>query len=227
MKVAVVLNGLPRTYKLTYEAFHEMFDDISYDIFIFAWDHDINELIKCYKPTKIEIDEYSKYKDLMTKNCNLIRSFTNKKFGFCIETGLFAQYYSLFRAYSLIDECDKYDFIIRARFDWKPRFKLDFTVLNINDKTICSPIQRMPGLKKPPYRMNDLFIVSRPKAFATYANLINHITDKEYLKAMKKYNCIIPEFILYYYLIRCNILIDPRYWPYDLFHRGIKPIPFL
>ena len=222
MKTAIVINGLPRVYKSTCEAFGEMLNGADADVYIFAWDSDVNQLADHYNATRVETEPYEDYRQGILDKCPLIRECSNLKFGFSIETGLFAQYLSLQKAFNLIPDPDQYDLIMRVRFDWKPRFKIDWPSMNLDDDVISSPIQKMPGLKNSVFRMNDLFVCGKPSAFKFYANFNDHILDEELRDFMKAHNCIVPEFMLSKHLMDNGLRIEPRYWPYDLFNRGAK-----
>ncbi len=223
MKVAVVIGGVSRNYKENYQDFFKMLNRQDVDIFIATWNIfrnkgnpnvQFDELNRIFNPKRSIMEDYSLFKKEI-KDCLLyLRSLSNGKREFSLETGLLAQHYTLKRVFELIEE--KYDLVIRYRFDWKPLFVIDFEkIYNLCQEAILYPNQKVNGLKKiPDLRINDLFAISNQENMKVYCSLYDRIIDNSYVDSILKTNCLIPEYLLALHLKTNGVKKNDYHFPY-------------
>jgi len=233
VKVAAILNGLPRSYKKTYESFRSMFGNQEVDVFVYAWNEFYDpcsmrdayaRLYYAYDPEDVYVGDYSKVDPKLAERAKVLETMRPKrerKPNYSLKTGLLAQYYTIKKAYELIPDPDAYDIILRIRFDLKPLFTMEWKECRRwVQEGVCYSNQRENGLKKKGLAINDLFIVANPANFKVYVQLFDIMmkTDK-YFDAIKAYNCTVPEFILAYHLKASGVKKKACPFPYELHHK--------
>lgn len=221
MKVAVIITGLPRTYKRTFDNFQRMLDSVQYDTYIFSWiEYYDEEVSRYYEPKKLILDNWGLVSQGFDQKLKFFMEQLkwNKSDGFAkghfnLKTGLLAQWYGVKKAYSIIENKNEYDFIVRYRFDWNPLFIIDWADIEENhiDGIVYSGMKHH-GVGE--YRINDMFAIGTPSLMDEYTKLFDCLMSGKYDTGIEKNNCFIPEFILAYHLYQAGIKTysKPKYF---------------
>ena len=144
LKVAVVLSGIPRTFRRTYNEYVQMLNGIEPDVYIFSWEEYFEkhrkDIESMYSPKKITLGNWSEYSEKITPKENYLKSLKWDKTGFklkhfSLRTGLIAQWYGVKQCFESIE--GEYDYIIRQRFDWRPLFKIKWNYMEENNGSVC------------------------------------------------------------------------------------------
>ena len=133
MKIAVCISGQPRAYSRGYEYLKKNLLDVhDCDIFIHTWKssiYPVNDVISLYKPKSFLNEHYP----FPTEELNAKYTNTPNPVVFPAANTVFA-YYSLFRSCLLkIDEevrGQKYDWVVKTRFDYALNGQIPFDSLN-------------------------------------------------------------------------------------------------
>jgi len=209
MKIALLLTGLMRTYKKTYQSLLKSFPPDKVDIFIETWNilgniknetvrHTVGglstekinkqEIKKIYTPKYLNIENYEKWEN---KN--------KKKFpqDYVTFYSLVAQYYKVYKGISTILQSN-YDIVIRTRFD----IRLDTIfplqeIINNKNSLICTDCRKKS--------ISDYLIASNSKNMKIYGDFYNWICSQITPNFNKNQN-IVVEALLFKYLNLHKIL---------------------
>lgn len=184
MRIAVVMAGYPRTYKICFSKFLENFifgENYSIDFFLHFYDSELNQdILETYRPADwiCEKEYYSceKYRNL---------SYRNPEFGYIekYKYNIYSQFKNNLLAFSLIPD-DTYDVVVKTRYDLLLNQKFDFSKLNMDDFNIPSG-EDYEGL-------NDRFCISSYNNMKFYFNFfkkidfINQYREKFHPESMLK-----------------------------------------
>jgi len=234
MKAAIIIGGLPKAWWYQVPAIPEMMNGVPADIYIYSWDdftegysaeEGLRVLSEEYQPFKIKVESFSTIEPELARRAEELAQYQppneKRKKKYSLKTGLLAQYYTIRKAWELIDNPDEYDVVIRMRFDWTPRFKFDWGELyEWTRDHICYCNRSRQGLKAEGLALSDFFMVSNPKIMSVYTSLFQKMmhTD-DYIPVVLEKKCFIPEFILAYHFEVNEIKRRPSYFPYELRHR--------
>jgi hypothetical protein len=129
MKVAVCLNGQPRTWKRTIEHLYEnLIRPFSADVFLHTWDTDsceTEELVSSYQPVRHLVDK---------DNCLVVKSYERETLGWSTYSTI-----SGFRSLWLADCLRRswetqnhftYDWVVRIRFDYQLKYRFELGQLD-------------------------------------------------------------------------------------------------
>lgn len=214
MKCAVFIGGLPRSFAATAPWVKYMTSECNnVDVFTYAWrqfeyEGDNEESFRAaYEPKICEFADYSAHQPGIVACAKRLPPIKIKNRRLSPETGLIAQYYSVYKAFKLIPNPDDYDVIVRMRFDIQPVFKLDLDKIKVVDRNVvCCPKQRNKGLRGSQFMLDDVMIAGSPDSMRKYVDLFNVLwSGHMYKDAMLEHNCAIPEFILAYHLHQCGV----------------------
>lgn len=134
MKVALVLNGLPRKVKEAYESYWGPFiQHYNADVYLHYWkDAEWDVVLDTYNPIKFICEEpfkFTEYKQNVTSvDDQMARPI--KEYDVAGNFTTLPMLYSWQRGYNLIDS--KYDCIVRSRFDLSWDTTLDVSNLDLN-----------------------------------------------------------------------------------------------
>lgn len=231
MKVAVLIPGLLRTYKHTYNSFFSNIIESNKNnhkihLFLAFWDHThkrgdkgVNEkivkinkaeqerVINLYKPKNyIVMDKYfEKNNELFPNICdNLIEKIGSPDHPDgkkLIQNAVVAQYYSWFKCFSLIDQ--SYDIVIKTRFDIKTE-EICFDQFKSNHFNCSGPPHQYPQ-----YGLSDVFFASNYDNMERIMNkMYLDVVDAQIPDISNLYPNVFPEYILKNYLQRNNIEVN-------------------
>jgi len=176
MKIAVVMAGYPRTYKICFTKFLENFifeENSSLDFFLHFYDSELNQdILETYRPADwiCEKEYYSgeRYKNL---------SYENPEWGHIerYKYNVYSQFKNNLLAFSLIPE-DTYDVVIKTRYDLLLNERFDFSKLDMNNFNV--PFGEDYG------GLNDRFCISSYYNMKFYFNFFKKISsiNKNYVK---------------------------------------------
>lgn len=185
------------------------------DLFIHGWRQSCEAfIIDNLKPKAYLFEEQLDFSPLSKRIINEESSYRKP----LRDEGVLSMFYSMERAFSLIDNPDDYDYIIRLRPDIYSLFSLKEILFSISDNGDFIPnVIYTPSvfLSK---GINDQFAIGNSKLMAKYLSVYSFIKEK--------IDCIFfnPEHILATYLIENGIDIALLDMPYAL-HRGITIRP--
>jgi hypothetical protein len=134
MKVALVLNGLPRNVKEGYEIYWKhIIENYDTDVYLHFWeDADWQDVLNVYNPTKFICQPpfpFTKYKENVTSvNDPMARPI--KEYDVAGNFTSLPMFYSWQSGYNLIDK--KYDCIVRSRFDLGWEVPMDLSKFDLN-----------------------------------------------------------------------------------------------
>tara|TARA_R100001591_G_scaffold39110_2_gene50670 strand:+ start:644 stop:1372 length:729 start_codon:yes stop_codon:yes gene_type:complete len=230
-KVAIVMCGLPRTYKKTNEIFFSNLinsnkKEYIIDVFLGFWDHthvrgeggsrssirkinkqEIEDILNIYSPKKhIVFDDYE------DKNKNYFSNIANQlvlTIGFprhpdgvsLIKNGVVAQTYGWFKTFSLIDE--EYDIVVKSRFDIVME-NINFNNFKIGEFNCAGPRHQFPQ-----YGLADaLFGSDQSTMQEIMVNFHNDIIDSKIPNISNLYPNVFAEYILKDLLYRKKISVN-------------------
>jgi len=170
-KIAILIPGLARTYKDTFENFKENLlsnNSFEFDIFIDTWNKvgrrkdshvymgeekrydeeeelDVEELKRIYNPKKINVEEWDTFKEDLKIHAHSFRQYSEIPYK-NIEA-LFSQYYKMKNCFNLIEDPLSYDLVIRTRFDivLNERLNINRSLLETSSVSVMSPIFYCPN----------------------------------------------------------------------------------
>jgi hypothetical protein len=231
MRVAILIPGLLRTYKQTYNNFFSNIiepnkNEHEIDLFLAFWDHthkrgesginqnivginkkEQQEVLELYKPKNyIVMDRYfEKNNEIFPNICdNLIKKIGLPKHPDgkkLIQNAVVAQYYSWFKCFSLINE--QYDIVVKTRFDITIE-ALSFSKLK-NDYFNCSG----PAHQYPQYELADVFFASNYENMKLIMNkMYLDVVDSKIPNISNLYPNVFPEYVIKDYLIRNKIKVN-------------------
>jgi hypothetical protein len=167
--------------------------------------YNMDFLKQMYNPTRYIIEPQKDFSTLLyniNTNSDYIRS-----------GNVLSQYYSSMMSAQLMNSFpEKYDYVIRARFDTFVELPLDVSKYDIKEDIII-----VPDNCHNPLLCNDNFSISTPKVFSTICNLYNCV--QEYVNNGVPY---LPEELFMHHLNKHNITVvkDPEIK--QMFFRGIN-----
>lgn len=224
MKVALCLSGQPRSVEQAFPYIKEnIIKPNNPDIYVHAWvdenirgglplnagghlasnpiPENIDDIIlNLYGPTKYKFEEQIEFED---------KNYNERKAPMIKPKNSQSQWYSVKQAFSLIEE--RYDAIIRMRFDWG--IKIPIRVKDYNLDVVTSP-NDCPHYKG----INDQFAFSIHDHMMVYAQLYDHI-DYIYNEQGIRY-C--DEQMLVQHLENFGIGINPVKIPYEIIRHQEK-----
>jgi len=233
MKVAVVIGGVARDYWNHDRAFRMMMGNVEYDLFIYTWDlfedkekscidiiTDIGMRYKCPGENKsiTRMGNWDTFKEALQPRVDYYKTFKIPFPKTNLLTGIFAQHYTMKRAFDMISSPEEYDLIIRYRFDWHPEFIILWDeIAPLAKKNLLYSNQKTHGIKGTSWVINDLFAISNPKNMRVYAGLYDEMLTGRYDKYILKNKNIITEYLLVLHLKTNNIPLMPYKFPYKKF----------
>ena len=233
MKVAVIFGGLTRSYKKTNQYFFDMLDGQQVDKYIFTWnifdDGPINEeyekVKSIYKPKKVVMEDYTSFSKTINDRVAFFDTLPYQRKGddFNLKTGLMVQYYTLKRAFQLIDNPNEYDMILKYRFDWMPKFKINWDdMYSQTREKLLYPRQKTHGVHGTEFTSNDLFLISNPDHMRIVCSLYDTMLTDIYIPNVIETKCFVPEYILSLHLKMNNVPNEKYYFPYDFISRPVR-----
>tara|TARA_Y100001937_G_scaffold125827_1_gene193523 strand:- start:17890 stop:18615 length:726 start_codon:yes stop_codon:yes gene_type:complete len=219
MKVAILIPGLVRTYKQTYDNFllnviEPNKDEHEIDLFLAFWDHthergeagkkdnikqleeeERQSILSLYSPKDYLImDDYfhKNNQEFFEITEKLVKSIGTPKHpdgNKLIQNAVVAQYYSWYKCYSLIKE--DYDIIVKTRFDITTE-KIYFNDFRENLFNCAGPPHQYPQ-----YKLSDVFFASNQKNMkAIMDGMYCDILNDKLANISKLYPNVFPEYIL-------------------------------
>jgi hypothetical protein len=239
MKVAVIMGGVTRDYWNHVDAFKRMMGDIDYDTFIYTWDlfektehknnhlkasEDICNAYKCENPgtsLRYTLANWFTFENALKPRVDYYKSFPIPFPKTNLLTGIFAQHFTIKQAFNMISNPNDYNLIIRYRFDWHPKFQLDwngFGPVIFQENCLMFSNQKVHGIKGTKWSMNDLFAVSTPENMKIYCGLYDEMMKGTYDKYILENKNIITEYLLVLHLRLNNVNLKMANWPYKKFY---------
>lgn len=192
MKVAVCLSGQPRNYKKSFQTIKNSFlSELDVDFYFHSWNDteykstdfgngghkysfkpsEFDKLIGLYQPVKYSIENPILF-DASGFKCPIWRQPLNNTM---------SMYYSIYKSFNLVYEIERYDYIIRSRFD------VDFSVFNPK----LNGVLQIPKWHNDERVLNkglhDAFAVGTAEDMKTYSSLFSYIisyvsNDERYME---------------------------------------------
>jgi hypothetical protein len=193
MKVAICFSGKLRDVEYNYDFWNSIISKYNIDVYGSFWDDEnldkgdtVENFIKLYNPKKIEIENYSIFKEstldiaslYVDAPHNLWQPLKNQANNFTI----LPMYYRIWRSNLLTKDTNiKYDVVIRARTDVTFDEKLDIQInnmLNVPCGVIGANFHKSFGI-------NDCFAYGSPKLMDYYSfiylQLLQYLNEGNYL----------------------------------------------
>jgi hypothetical protein len=177
MKVGIIITGIARYVQLGYEQFYKsLIEKYNPDIFIYTWDdYEVNEIKKYYSPKKfqaiepINFSEYSFYYN--------IPKYIEKYGG----GSLLPMIYCWENAIKMVD--DKYDCIIRSRFDIKIDSEIKIENMDLSKINISDAHWRSSTTMD-----DNLLISNQENTIKIYENIFTNISSNPYTHQINELN---------------------------------------
>lgn len=120
MKIAICFYGQPRKYKQVLSQWQRLIKELSMDVFIHTWygidrgktEIDINELIKDFSPTEIEVSSPHKFIELIPEDC----TYENQSYHAMNQAYSISSCFRIMNNYSTTFN-KTYDLVIKCRMD--------------------------------------------------------------------------------------------------------------
>ena len=171
-------------------------------------------IIDVLKPKKFLFEDQIDFKEMASR----ISSTENSYLKPGRNEGSISMFYSMSKSFSLIENLDEYDYIVRIRPDIYSEFTLKEILFNISDNGDFIPNVLYTPASFLSKGMNDQFAIGKVDVMSTYFSMYSYLQkniDKVFFN---------PENMLAEYLINSGIKISLLNMPYTL-HRGeiIRP----
>lgn len=135
---------------------------------------DLSDIRREFKIRKLHVENYDKWFD---ENKDFIKEYCEKHPNAgeqMITNGCFAQYYKIQKTFNMIDDVEKYDFIIKYRFDIKSN-RLKWDEINLNEKYFYTG-EMSDGDETVP---TDYYFAGVPKTMEKFCNLYDYMKTVE------------------------------------------------
>jgi hypothetical protein len=219
MKLAILISGQPRNFKLSYEKLQEAFlNKYDCDVYFHTWkttnfestnfgggnfkyrleEESFNQLLELYKPKSWLIEPPTTF-DASGYCCPIWRQPLNNTL---------SMYYSIYKTYQLIDQ--EYDYVIRSRFD------IDYSQFDLTLPTSGINIPKWNTDPRVQHRgYYDVFAIGDSPSMKVYSevfcNLFSYVAnDENYLKFLQggwpgQDSPLRNEYLLKWHLVKNNI----------------------
>lgn len=196
MKIALCLSGQIRSFEKGFEYVKSnLLDHYSTDVFIHTWSKNwTNKVIELYSPKDILIEDDSIFQNFSQYKAPSPRHYVLRPARNTILLYRSIRYADILRqSYN-----EKYDFVIRSRFDFALNVKINFEQLDKDKIYFCNT--RANSEKT---IMHDQFAIAHPSLMSRYSSLYSNIDTYHYD------GCLVNgENLLEYHMLKTKLAPD-------------------